>query len=57
MDNKCNLCGTSLDEVPFEPCEEHRAYSDSRPPLTERELDEVLDQERLQILYERTGDD
>ena len=57
MDNKCNLCGTPLDEVPFEPCEEHRAYSDSRPPLTERELDEVLDQERLQILYERTGDD
>jgi hypothetical protein len=57
MTSRCPECGTSLDEIPFVPCQTHRRHEVSQRPLTQEEIDQALDYELARILYERTGDD
>jgi hypothetical protein len=55
--NPCPECGTSLDEVPFDPCRTHRAHARAEPPISQDEIDCYLAGELARLLHERTGDD
>lgn len=55
--HRCKTCGTPLDEVPFDDCPEHKAYMESLPAIDPDEWDHAMENELLEIIYGRTGDD
>ena len=43
MAPRCKTCGTPLDEIPFNDCEEHARYEAAQPVLTDEELNLIND--------------
>lgn len=52
--NRCKTCGVPLDEIPFDDCEEHKAYEASQPliELTFEELSDIAWDEAMQDMFD-----